>query len=102
MAVIVGDQVDGETQVPEATRPADAVEIGLSVLGEVEVDHDVHRLDVDTAREQVCGRMSECAGVPEERGGKTRKTVVRTKAKRGGGGGCTESGFNVRTQILST
>lgn len=57
MAVIVGDQVDGETQVSEATGAADAVEVRLSVLGEVEVDDDVHRLDVDTAREQVCGRV---------------------------------------------
>ena len=53
VAVVVGNEVDGETQVPEATGAADTVEIGLSVLGEVEVDDHVHRLDVDSAREQV-------------------------------------------------
>eukprot|EP00952_Eustigmatos_sp_NYUAD-ZCMA_P003329 14551-Eustigmatos_ZCMA.PRE.1 len=53
-AVIVGDEVDGEAQVAVAPRAADAVEVGLGRLGEVEVDHHVYRLNVDTSREQVC------------------------------------------------
>ena len=58
MAVIVGDKVDGQTQVPKPTGATDAVEVRLGILGEVEVDHHVDRLDVDTAREQVCGGMN--------------------------------------------
>ena len=39
--------------MPEAPRAADAVEVRLRVLGEVEVDDDVDGLDVDAAREEV-------------------------------------------------
>ena len=54
VAVLVGDEVDGQTKVPEPAGAADAVKIRLGVLGEVEVDHHVDRLDVDTAGKQVC------------------------------------------------
>ena len=37
----------------ETAGAADAMEIGLGGLGEVKVDDDVHRLDVDTSRQQV-------------------------------------------------
>lgn len=57
MAILVGDEVDCETQVAEAARAADAVQIGLGVLREVEVDDHIHGLDVDTAREQVWGKQ---------------------------------------------
>lgn len=47
------DEVDGETQVSESTGTANTVQIGFRVLGEVEVDHDVDRLDIDTTSQQV-------------------------------------------------
>ncbi len=53
MLVLLSDKVDGETEVAETTRTTDSMQIGLRVLGEVEVNHDVHRLDVDTTGEQV-------------------------------------------------
>ena len=53
VAVVVGDEVDGEAEVSEAAGAADTMEIGLGGLGEVKVDDDVHRLDVDTSRQQV-------------------------------------------------
>ena len=53
VAVVVGDEVDGEPEVTETAGAADAMEIGLGGLGEVKVDDDVHRLDVDTSRQQV-------------------------------------------------
>lgn len=56
--VVVGDEVDGQTQVPVATGAADAVQVGLSRLGEVEVDHHVHGLDVDASREQIYDNRS--------------------------------------------
>ena len=52
-AVVVGDEVDGDAHVAEPAGATDAVEVGLSHLGEVEVDDHVHGLDVDTAGEQI-------------------------------------------------
>jgi hypothetical protein len=53
MLVLLSDKVDGETEVPKTTRTTDSMQIGLRVLREVEVDHDVHRLNIDTTGEQV-------------------------------------------------
>lgn len=61
VAVLVGDEVDGQTKVPEPSGAADAVQVRLGVLGEVEVDHNVDRLDVDTAGEQVCTTAAAAA-----------------------------------------
>mmetsp|Transcript_18271 Transcript_18271/g.59604 ORF Transcript_18271/g.59604 Transcript_18271/m.59604 type:complete len:514 (-) Transcript_18271:337-1878(-) len=52
-AVVEGDEVDGQAEVAEAAGPADAVQVGLCLLGEVEVDDDVDGGDVDPAREEV-------------------------------------------------
>ena len=52
-AVFPVDQVDGETEVAETAGAADTVQVGLGVLGEVEVDYHVHGLDVDTTGEEV-------------------------------------------------
>mmetsp|Transcript_46946 Transcript_46946/g.78217 ORF Transcript_46946/g.78217 Transcript_46946/m.78217 type:complete len:419 (-) Transcript_46946:177-1433(-) len=54
-AVIVGDEVDGKTEVTKAARTTDTMEVGLSVLGKVKVDDDVDGLDVDTACEEIRG-----------------------------------------------
>lgn len=64
-AVVVGDEVDCQAQVPEAAAAAHAVQVGLAVLGEVKVDDHVHALDVDAAREQVCAAAAEDTGVQE-------------------------------------
>ena len=53
--VVVGDEVDRQAQVAKAPRAADAVQVRLRRLGEVEVDDDVDGLDIDAAREQVGG-----------------------------------------------
>ena len=63
--VVVRDQVDGEAQVAEAARAAHAVQVRLRGLGEVEVDDDVDRLDVDPAREQVRGHEVAARAVAE-------------------------------------
>ena len=52
-SVLVRDEVDRQTQVSEPTTAADAVEVRLRVLREVEVDDDVDGLDIDTASEEV-------------------------------------------------
>jgi hypothetical protein len=51
--IIPVDQVDGQTQVTETSRTTDTVKISLGILGEVEVDDDVDRLDIDTTGQQV-------------------------------------------------
>lgn len=51
MTVVVGDKVDRQTQVPKTSGAPDPVEVGLSVLGKVEIDYYVHRLDVNTTGE---------------------------------------------------
>lgn len=53
VAVVVGDEVDGDAEVAEAARAADAVQVGLGHLGEVEVDDHVDGLDVNATREQI-------------------------------------------------
>ena len=51
--VVVRNEVEGDAEVAKAAGPTDAVEVGLSHLGEVKVDDDVDCLDVDTAGEEV-------------------------------------------------
>ena len=55
-AVVVRDEVEGDSEVAEAAGSTDAVKVGLRHLGEVEVDDDVDGLDVDTAGEEVWNR----------------------------------------------
>ena len=52
-SVIVGDEVDGDTEVTEPSAPTNPVQVGLSHLGEVEVDDHVDGLDVDAPGEEV-------------------------------------------------
>ena len=51
--VVIGDQVDGDAEMAEATRTADPMQVRLRHLGKIEVNHHVHGLYVDTASEQV-------------------------------------------------
>ncbi|GMT19360.1 hypothetical protein PFISCL1PPCAC_10657 [Pristionchus fissidentatus] len=53
VTVFVGDEVDGDTEVTEATRPSDSVKISLSIAREIEVDHNIDGLDVDTTSEEI-------------------------------------------------
>ena len=59
------DQVNSKTQVAVSTGTADAVEVRLGVLGEVEVDNDVDCLDVDTTSEEVGTDKVAADAVPE-------------------------------------
>jgi len=51
--VVVGDQIDGHTEVAEPATPSDPVQVSLGHLREVEIDHYVDCLDVDTTCEQI-------------------------------------------------
>ena len=53
MLVVLRDHVDGHSQVPEPSRSSDSVQVGLCVLGEVEIDDHIHCLDVDSSGKDV-------------------------------------------------
>lgn len=53
------DQVNSETKVTETTRTTNTVQIGLRILGEIKVDDDVDRLNIDTSGQQI--RANEVA-----------------------------------------
>jgi hypothetical protein len=63
--VVVRDEVDRQAQVPKPPRAADAVQVGLAVFREVEVDDDVDGLDVDAAREEVAADEVAAEAVAE-------------------------------------
>lgn len=52
-AVLPADQIDGQSEVAVTTRSSNTMEVRLCVLGEVEVDDNVDRLDVDTTRQEI-------------------------------------------------
>lgn len=51
--IFVGDQIDGDTEMPETPGSTDSVQIGLRHLGEIKVNNNVHSLYVDTSREEI-------------------------------------------------
>jgi hypothetical protein len=51
--VLVGHEVNGETQMPKTSGTTDSVKIGLRVLREIKVDDDIDSLNVDTTCEQI-------------------------------------------------
>jgi len=51
--VVVLHKVDRDTLAAETTRPADAVNVELAVVGEIIVDHEGHLLHVDATRPHV-------------------------------------------------
>jgi len=52
-AVVPVDEVDSQSKMAIAARATDTMKIGLSILREVEIDNDVHSLNVDTTGEEV-------------------------------------------------
>lgn len=52
-SVLVGDEIDGNTQVTESSGTTNTMQVGLGHLGKVKVDDNVDRLDVNTASEQI-------------------------------------------------
>ena len=51
--VIICNQVDSKTQMAETSRTTNSVKVGLAVLREIKVDHNVDRLNVNTSGKQV-------------------------------------------------
>lgn len=53
VSILEGNHVDSETEMSETARSADSVEVSFRVLGEVEVDDHIDRLDIDTSGEEI-------------------------------------------------
>jgi hypothetical protein len=51
--VVLSDEVDSQTEMSKTTRSSNSMQVGLSILREVEVDNDINRNDIDTTCEQV-------------------------------------------------
>ena len=65
MLVLLGNEVDSQTKMSKTTRATDSVKISLRVLGEIKVDHDVNRLNIDTTGEQVSAHKAASLTVLE-------------------------------------
>ena len=80
--VVFGNEIEGETEVAESPGTADSVEVGVRGAWEVEVDNDVHRLDVDTSREEIrahkASGLSVAEGVIDSRKQNTLDGVFET------------------------
>jgi hypothetical protein len=63
--VVLSDEVDGQTEMSKTTRPSNSVQVGLSVLREVEVDDHIDRNDIDTTSEQVSAYQTASFSVLE-------------------------------------
>jgi len=51
--VPLGDEVDGQPDLPEPTRPADSVQVDAAFVGEVEVEDHVDGLHIDASGDQI-------------------------------------------------
>lgn len=65
MAIIVSNEIDRQPKMPKATRTANTMEVGLAVLGEIKVDNDVDRLDIDASCEEVGCDEVPCSAISE-------------------------------------
>lgn len=53
VTIVVGNEVNRETEMTKTARTSDAVKIRLRILGEIEVDYDVHGLNIDTTSNEI-------------------------------------------------
>lgn len=51
--VFICYQVDRKTEMTEPSRTANTMQICFAIFREIEVDNDIHSLDIDTTREKV-------------------------------------------------
>ena len=51
--VIPIDEIDSKATMPKSTRTTDSVEICFGILREIEIDDNIHGLDIDTTRKEI-------------------------------------------------
>lgn len=64
-AIIPIDQVDRDSQMPETPRSPNAVEVGLCILWEIEIDDHVDSLNVNTTGKKIRANEIAAYTVPE-------------------------------------
>jgi hypothetical protein len=52
-SVLIGYQVDGQTQVTKSSRAANTMQIGFGILWEIKVDDNIDGLDVNTSGQEI-------------------------------------------------
>jgi hypothetical protein len=65
VTVVPIDEVDGQTKMAEATRTANAMEIGFSILRKVKVDDDIDGLNVNATGQEVGAHQVAAYAVAE-------------------------------------
>ena len=63
--VILSDEVNRNTSVTETTRAANPMQIGFRELGEVKVDNNIDRNDIDSTSEQISAHQASCVSILE-------------------------------------
>ena len=64
-SVIPIDQVDSQAEVTKSTRATDTVQIGLGILREVKVDHNIDSLDVNASCKEIRTDQIPADAIPE-------------------------------------
>ena len=64
-AIRVSNKVNSETEVTETTRSTNTMEVGLRVLGEIEVHNDINSGDINTTSKEIGGNKVTAGAVAE-------------------------------------
>mmetsp|Transcript_53035 Transcript_53035/g.60775 ORF Transcript_53035/g.60775 Transcript_53035/m.60775 type:complete len:339 (-) Transcript_53035:703-1719(-) len=64
-SVIFSNEVDGQTQMSESTRSTNSMQVGFSGSGEIEVNNNIDRQDIDTTSEQIRGNQTSRGTISE-------------------------------------
>lgn len=51
--ILIGQKIDGQTQVTITARTTNSVQVRLGVLWEIKIDDDIYGRNIDTASEQI-------------------------------------------------
>lgn len=63
--IFVCDKVDRQPKVTESTRSSNTMEVRLTVFREIEIDNDIHSLNIDTTSEEIRANKVTAYTVPE-------------------------------------
>lgn len=55
-AVLISDEIDGDTQVAKSSRSANPVKVRLGHLWEIKVDHNIDCLHVNASSKKICNK----------------------------------------------
>lgn len=62
---VICNEVDCHTEMTKSTRSTNSMQVGLSVLGEVEVDDNVHSLNINTSCKDICAHKTSSLTILE-------------------------------------